>query len=93
MRLDLITFARVSIVHLVWELDGTAFYASLSVDKMLPLKLIVEQLPGQDRWDWAAWGRDLPIALRKGEARSASDAMRAAEAWLSGVTQSVRVLD
>jgi hypothetical protein len=46
---------------------------------IIPLYLVIEQLPHSRGWDWAVWQSDKPMVLRRGIASSALEAATAAE--------------
>jgi hypothetical protein len=65
---------------MIWEKSGDAYYAVVADIEGRPIaRLIADPCPGGG-WDWAAWSEGVkPANERSGTARTAQEAMRAAE--------------
>jgi CheY-like chemotaxis protein len=77
-------------VPLFWQKSGSTLFAALpSASGTIQHRLIVEQLPLRNGWDWAVWRQGQPgDQSRHGRANSAVAAMTAAESavriWIEG---------
>jgi hypothetical protein len=75
-------------LHISWELDGNAHFATARHGLC---HLAIERLPDQDAWDWIVWEGRQPDIAQCGIAESVSAAIE--EAYLVARTWNGRTSD